>query len=230
MLMGMQIGKATVENSMAAPYKTESRATIRSCNLTPGHIPGENSNLKRCMHSNDNLIWCSRRTCTFVLLREHQNHNWLLNNHRQENVRSHQKIIPHIQRKNPNKIVGRTQSCLKSNFRHTRETRRVETKHCAHQDPGKRSSHFHKRLNQTCLWVFECLLWRHGSAVACHRDRGSGCRPGKHGLWHKSFWRRYWRRKWQPIPVFLPGESHGRRNLVACSPWGRTESDTTEAT
>ena len=31
-------------------------------------------------------------------------------------------------------------------------------------------------------------------------------------------------------PVFLPGESHGRRSLVGCSPWGRTESDTTEAT
>ena len=37
-----------------------------------------------------------------------------------------------------------------------------------------------------------------------------------------------WRRKWQPIPVFLPGEFHGRRSLVGCSPWGRTESDTTE--
>ena len=36
-----------------------------------------------------------------------------------------------------------------------------------------------------------------------------------------------WRRKWQPTPVFLPGESHGRRSLVGCSPWGRTESDTT---
>ena len=23
-----------------------------------------------------------------------------------------------------------------------------------------------------------------------------------------------WRRKWQPTPVFLPGESHGWRNLV----------------
>ena len=38
------------------------------------------------------------------------------------------------------------------------------------------------------------------------------------------------RRKWQPTPVFLPGESHGRRSLVGCNPWGRTESDTTEAT
>ena len=40
----------------------------------------------------------------------------------------------------------------------------------------------------------------------------------------------HWRRKWQPTPVFLPGESHGRRSLVGCSPWGHTQSDTTEAT
>ena len=29
-------------------------------------------------------------------------------------------------------------------------------------------------------------------------------------------------------PVLLPGESHGQRSLVGCSPWGRSESDTTE--
>ena len=39
-----------------------------------------------------------------------------------------------------------------------------------------------------------------------------------------------WRRKWQPTPVFLPGESRGQRSLVACYPWGHTESDTTEVT
>ena len=33
-----------------------------------------------------------------------------------------------------------------------------------------------------------------------------------------------------PRPVFLPGESQGRRSLVGCRLWGRTESDTTEAT
>ena len=37
----------------------------------------------------------------------------------------------------------------------------------------------------------------------------------------------HWRRKWQPTPVFLPGESHGQRSLMGCSPWGREESDTT---
>ena len=34
----------------------------------------------------------------------------------------------------------------------------------------------------------------------------------------------------QPTPVFLPGESQGRWSLVGCRLWGRTESDTTEAT
>ena len=40
----------------------------------------------------------------------------------------------------------------------------------------------------------------------------------------------HWRRKWQPTPVFLPGESQGRGSLMGCRLWGRTESDTTEAT
>ena len=39
-----------------------------------------------------------------------------------------------------------------------------------------------------------------------------------------------WRRRKQPIAVFLPGESHGRGNLVGCHLWGHTELDTTEAT
>ena len=39
-----------------------------------------------------------------------------------------------------------------------------------------------------------------------------------------------WRRKWQPTPVFLPGEFQGWGSLVGCHLWGRTESDTTEAT
>ena len=40
-----------------------------------------------------------------------------------------------------------------------------------------------------------------------------------------TIWRR---RQWHPTPVLLPGKSHGQRNLVGCSPWGREESDKTE--
>ena len=37
-----------------------------------------------------------------------------------------------------------------------------------------------------------------------------------------------WRRVWQPTPIFFPGEFHGQRSLVGCSPWGHKESDATE--
>ena len=51
--------------------------------------------------------------------------------------------------------------------------------------------------------------------------------------WATSLWLftfMHWRRTWQPTPVFLPGESQGWGSLVGCCLWGRTESDTTEAT
>ena len=39
-----------------------------------------------------------------------------------------------------------------------------------------------------------------------------------------------WKRKWQPTPVFLPGKSHGQRNLASYSPRVCKESNTTEVT
>ena len=38
------------------------------------------------------------------------------------------------------------------------------------------------------------------------------------------------RRKRQPTPVFLPGESHGRKSLAGYGPWACKELDTTEHT
>ena len=34
--------------------------------------------------------------------------------------------------------------------------------------------------------------------------------------------------RWHPTPVLLPGKSQEQRSLLGCSPWGRSESDTTE--
>ena len=34
--------------------------------------------------------------------------------------------------------------------------------------------------------------------------------------------------QWHPTPILVPGEAHGRRSLVGCSPWGREELDMTE--
>ena len=40
----------------------------------------------------------------------------------------------------------------------------------------------------------------------------------------------YMEKAMAPTPVLSPGKSHGRRSLVGCHLWGRTESDTTEVT
>ena len=104
---------------------------------------------------------------------------------KQENVGYHQKKIPHVegQRRRSNKMVGGAKPHLESNPITARDARRAQTKLCVHQDPKAP-----QRLSQTCLLVFECLLSRHGSAVACHRDRDSGCsRPGTCGMWPKPF-------------------------------------------
>ena len=80
-----------------------------------------------------------------------------------------------------------------------------------------------------CL-LFLCLVWASQVALVLKnlpanagdiRDMSSI--PG----WGEKI---SWRRKWQPTPVFLPGESHGQRNLVGYSPQGRKESDATEVT
>ena len=51
------------------------------------------------------------------------------------------------------------------------------------------------------------------------------CRRCKFNPWVRKI---PWRRAWQPIPVCLPGESHGQRGLVVYSPQGCKESDMTE--
>ena len=60
----------------------------------------------------------------------------------------------------------------------------------------------------------------------------SACNAGDAGKCGFNAWfgKIPWRRAWQPTLVFLPGESHGQRSLAGYSPWGRTESDMTEAT
>ena len=66
---------------------------------------------------------------------------------------------------------------LESNRIPARDAQRGQTKPCAHQEMPQ-------RLNQTCLWMFECLLRRYKSVVVCRRGRGSGCSRHKHKFVH----------------------------------------------
>ena len=55
-----------------------------------------------------------------------------------------------------------------------------------------------------------------GPAVPSRSSRGRPCPPWVHLTIYES-------PHWHPTPVLLPGESHGRRSLVGCSPWGRED-------
>ena len=86
--------------------------------------------------------------------------------------------------------------------------------------------HYLPRTYLSYNWKFVPLLrlprWLSGkeSACQCRRPRRRGFDP-----WVGKI---PWRRTWQPTPVFLPGESHGWRNLVGYRLWGCKELDTTK--
>ena len=63
-----------------------------------------------------------------------------------------------------------------------------------------------------------------GEELTCQRRRHKGC---EFEPWVKKI---PWRRAWQPIPMFLPGESHEQRSLVGYCPQGHKKSDKTEMT
>ena len=91
------------------------------------------------------------------------------------------KKIHHIQgqRRSHNKMVGGVKSCLESKLRPPEMLRGFKQNLMWTRTWGT-----HKRLSQICLWVFECLLQWHGSTVACHGNRGSGCsRPRRQSMW-----------------------------------------------
>ena len=78
--------------------------------------------------------------------------------------------MPHVggQRTSPSTMVGGGKLHLESNSTPARDIQRAQT------------NLVHTRTQRVWDWtVFKCLPRRYGSAVACHRDGGSGCsRPG----------------------------------------------------
>ena len=74
------------------------------------------------------IRWQRIRTCAHLLLWELQIYNSLLNNHRQENIRSHQKKDTHIQgqRRSPSKTAVGRKSHLESNPIPTRHAQRTK--------------------------------------------------------------------------------------------------------
>ena len=72
--------------------------------------------------------------------------------------------------------------------------------------------HFYKLWDAWASLVAQ-KIWLRRICLQCGRPRFDPCVR-----------KILWRTKWPPIPVFLPGESHGPMSLVDYSPWGHQES------
>ena len=73
-------------------------------------------------------------------------------------------------------------------------------------------------VEEGCITIY-CLAWASQVAlVVKNPPANAGDMRRRFDPWLKKI---SWRRAWQPTPVFLPGESHGRRSLAGCGPWGR---------
>ena len=75
-----------------------------------------------------------------------------------------------------------------------------------------------------CMYVYIMKFFPAGSS-----GKESACQSRRFKRRRFNPWVRKipWRRAWQPTPVFLPGESHGQRNLMGYSLLGHRESDKT---
>ena len=90
---------------------------------------------------------------------------------------------------------------------------------CLHEARGRQG----RRAGPSTLWVW---LGRPPLHFEGKQDCAPGFPGGSDGK--ESACDIPWRREWLPIPVFLPGKSHGQRWLAGCRPWGRKVSERTE--
>ena len=92
-------------------------------------------------------------------------------------------------------------------------------------------THTHTHMEKAMAPHYSTLAWKSPWAEEPGRLQSMGLRRVRHDRETSvSFFTFVRWRNWQPTPVFLPGESQGRGSPVGCHLWGRTESDTTEAT
>ena len=80
----------------------------------------------------------------------------------------------------------------------------------SHKTKGKRT----RKRNK------EKIVYGYKEAQTVKNPQCRRCRRHRFNPW---VWKIPRRREWLPTPAFLPGESHGQRNLVGYSPWGLRE-------
>ena len=86
------------------------------------------------------------------------------------------------------------------------------------------------RRTYSTLWKLSVLMLTGFPGGASVKEPACQCRSYRRPGFDPWVGKIPWRRAWQPIPVFLPGESLGQRNLAGYSPCSHKESDVTEVT
>ena len=84
-------------------------------------------------------------------------------------------------------------------------------------NPWKEWDTFMKEMSELLLCVV-LSVWVHRWFSG--KEFAGQCRSSRRPSFNPWIRKIPWRRKWQPIPVFLPGESHGQSILEGYSPWG----------
>ena len=74
-------------------------------------------------------------------------------------------------------------------------------------------------MELTFNWEWNVYGWIQADPKQARNPRASAgrCKRQKFNSWVGKI---PWRRAWQPIPVFLPGESHGQSSLVGLQSMG----------
>ena len=134
------------------------------------------------------LRWWIRRMCAHRFLCKLQNCNWLLNNHWQEKVGfPPEEDTPSPRANEKPKQDSRRGEIAVSIKLHTCQK-------CLEGSNKISCTPRPKRPNETdprTALVFDCLLRRYRSAVACCSDRGYDCsRPVSCTMWHQPSWKR----------------------------------------
>ena len=81
-----------------------------------------------------------------------------------------------------------------------------------------------KKKERECLSVFTSIEIQGGNSGKESAHQCSIYKRCRFDPWVRMI---SWSKKWQPIPVFLPGKSHGQRNQACYSPSGSKKSETT---